>query len=430
MSGLQGGIQLILQTNSSNSGLQCEGFSGIPIVNPCLITIVPLSPNAQNDVDRLHQELLLSIMNLSPNVQKMQVPCGGDAGHIWRCHAHGVRECQKLLVLVGDRTTVYSKNLYLDKWTKTVDVDPKYHVLCLFPEGTSINNILPPTLQKFNAAFWSNSIIDLIPQIYSVVGLTANEFRIFISYRRSDTQNLAEQLFDELSHNNFDVYLDRFRTPPSVNFQMRLAQELADKSMVLLLESANILQSKWTLFEILFAKLYRLGFLALNMPNGIYVPSISIDERKILNNTDFTNPSICDELTPDALERVIERIKVEHSKSIVRRRALIRDEMKSALQLAGVYKYSFDPDGLLRTKSVSGKKDYAIWLTTRPLDVNDFQTTHINKNTTESGMAIAPATFESARRAKLDWLSDVSSIGYFDEGDIWPLAQLISKGIL
>ena len=430
MSGLQGGIQLILQTMFSNSSFLCEGFSGIPIVNPCFIAIVPLSANSQGDVDILHQELLLSIMNLSANAQKMGVPCSGVVGSMLGCHAHRVRECQKLLVLVGDKTTTCPPNSDIDEWASKIVSDPSYHILLLFPEGASINSLLPPTIQRFNAAFWSNSIIDLIPQLYSVVGLTANEFRIFISYRRSDTQNLAEQLFDELSHNNFDVYLDRFRTPPSVNFQMRLAQELADKSMVLLLESANILQSRWTLFEILFAKLYRLGLLALNMPNGIYVPSISIDDREILNDTDFTNPSICDELTPDALERVIERIKVEHGKSMVRRRALIRDEMKSALQLAGVYKYSFDPDGLLRTKSVSGKKDYAIWLTTRPLDVNDFQTTHINKNTTESGMAIAPATFESARRAKLDWLSDVSSIGYFDEGDIWPLAQLISKGIL
>jgi hypothetical protein len=430
MNGLQGGLQLILQTVSANSDIRCEGFSGIPIVNPCFIMLVPISANSQNDVDALHQELVSSIMNLGPNVQQLPVPCSGYANSMWMCHAHRVSECQKLLVLVGDDKTICSSNPDLDQWAALTEKEPGYHTLPIFPQGSSIKSLLPPSLNKYNAAFWSRSITDLIPYIFSVVGLTANEFRIFISYRRTDTQELAEQLFDELSHNNFDVYLDRFRTPPSVNFQLRLAQELADKSMVLVLESANILQSKWTLFEILFAKLYRLGLLALHVPAGTYVPGISIDDREILSGADFTNPKKCDELTPDILEKVVERIKVEHGKSLIRRRQLIRDDMKSALDYAGVHRYSFDPDGLFRMQSMSGKKDYAIWLTTRPLGLNDFQSTHVNKKTTETAMAIAPATFEASQRSNLEWLSTVSSVNYFDEGDIWPVAQLIAKGIL
>ena len=50
----------------------------------------------------------------------------------------------------------------------------------------------------------------------------------FVSY--------ADQLFDALTHARFDVFFDRFRVDPGVDFQRRLTEELAHKSMVLLLE--------------------------------------------------------------------------------------------------------------------------------------------------------------------------------------------------
>ena len=70
--------------------------------------------------------------------------------------------------------------------------------------------------------------------------ITTEITRIFISYRRLETLPVALQLFDRLTHEGFDVFLDRFSIPPGYDFQRRLNQELEDKSMVILLESGSL----------------------------------------------------------------------------------------------------------------------------------------------------------------------------------------------
>ena len=240
-----------------------------------------------------------------------------------------------------------------------------------------------------------------------------------------DTQPLAEQLFDALSHENFDVYLDRFRTPPSVNFQMRLTQELADKSMVLLLESPDILSSMWTRFEIAFTKLYRLGLFALNIPGGTIISGIYPDQREYLSKNDFIDPNKCDVLNPAALKRVIEKIKISHGEALVRRRQLIRDYMKFSLLMADVDQWNIGSDGLLRVQSMSSSsiKNYSIWLTTRPAGLPDFQVSCINRGNSDTGIIIGPAMQEPTRKEQIEWLADVCNTKNFDEGYICRLRK-------
>jgi MTH538 TIR-like domain (DUF1863) len=87
--------------------------------------------------------------------------------------------------------------------------------------------------------------------------------------------------------------LARFSMPPGYDFQRRLNQELEDKSMVVLLESRSLKDSKWTQHEIDFAKRYRLGMLALRMPdvtNEAALPSIAPDAREDIAESDFIGP--------------------------------------------------------------------------------------------------------------------------------------------
>jgi|WetSurSiteA1Bulk_404760.scaffolds.fasta_scaffold04586_3 hypothetical protein len=427
------GIQIILQTGTDSEGYRCEGFSGIPIINPCFIAIEHSgSQYSEQEAMKLRQELVYAILSLSANAHSVEVPCHGQISSMMRCHAHGVEACQKLLLLIGDPISPIPNGRTLDYWTELVIRDPSYHLLPIFPKGASVQKLLPPLQQHFNAIFWSNSISEIIPAILSVVNLTANEFKIFISYRRTDSQALAEQLFEALSKENFDVYLDRFRTPPGINFQMRLTQELADKSMVLLLESTNILTSSWTRFEIAFTKLYRLGLFALNMPGGKTVSDIYPDQRECLNKNDFVDPIKCDVLTPDALTRVIEKIKITHGEALIRRRQLIRDCMKFSLLMANVDQWSIDSDGLLRVQSNSSgsTKNYSIWMTTRPAGLPDFQVSCISRGKSETGIIIGPAMQEPTRKEQIEWLADVCNIKNFDEGYIWLVAQMISGGVL
>src|SRR5262249_34826134 len=94
-------------------------------------------------------------------------------------------------------------------------------------------------------------------------------FRLFISYKHDDCAAVAEQLFDALGHQQFEVYLDRFRTLPGANFLERIRFELADKACVLLLDSSNVGASAWVRGEYAFARKYRMGLMAVDLPGGM-----------------------------------------------------------------------------------------------------------------------------------------------------------------
>jgi len=108
-------IQLIIQMEQAPDRFKCEGFAGIPVVNPCLIVLASAGTvRTRNWTDILRKELVDSIAGLSQGfapVTAIPVPCGGKIGGLFACHAHGVSQAQKLLVLVGDPTVVNSRTL-------------------------------------------------------------------------------------------------------------------------------------------------------------------------------------------------------------------------------------------------------------------------------------------------------------------------------
>jgi len=77
------------------------------------------------------------------------------------------------------------------------------------------------------------------------------------------------------------IVLDHFRIPPGVNFQSRLTEELGNKSMVLLIESANILDSEWTTYESTWRRPASLGIFALHVPGGVYVAESTLPSGRM-----------------------------------------------------------------------------------------------------------------------------------------------------
>ena len=74
--------------------------------------------------------------------------------------------------------------------------------------------------------------------------------RLFISYKRSDTQAVAIQLYEALDQNGFDVFLDTLSIRPGEAFQEVLWHRLADTDVIVLLDSPGFLSSRWTTKEL------------------------------------------------------------------------------------------------------------------------------------------------------------------------------------
>lgn len=193
--------------------------------------------------------------------------CGGPlASGTWdsgmMCMAWGELACRHVLVLLTDGST-------LDPQTERLAQDWKQRaggngviipVLSLGAGSAS----LPNSLRGMNRLSDLGSADALAADILRWIHLGA-ERKIFLSYRRDDTKDLADQIHQALVQRGYRIYLDRFSGTPGRFFPQEIAEELADKGCVLLLESRNLAQSRWTKWEIAFARHYRLGLMALNV---------------------------------------------------------------------------------------------------------------------------------------------------------------------
>ena len=428
--------QLVLQTETPSGHYDCEGFSGITAIHPCYIVLTTDgTATSYKDAGNLQVLLEQEIRNLDPGVTSGHAPCGGEIAHPNGCHVHPNSDCRKLLVLIGTGRSPFPADPDFDDWPGRGD---SYLVLPVVPEsekGVFTANLRPAFLAS-NAVFYRHDLAETVPAILAAVGLTAEEHRIFISYRRQDTQDLAEQLFDALVHEGFDVFLDRFRVPPALDFQRRLTQELADKSMVLVLESSSFANSEWTRYEIEFAAKHRLGLFALQVPGGMDMAGIDDASRDRLDASHFqsTNPFL---LNQPSLEQTIARIKIEHGRKMVWRRRMLQQSMAQALSNEGLPRQRPGAAGTLHVEvpgSVAGTvKEYTICLTPRPPDLRDFHDTYreAHAGVLSRGLIVGPiGSQELARHQRVDWLGSVSGVACFDESEMADVAKGIKEGAL
>lgn len=81
------------------------------------------------------------------------------------------------------------------------------------------------------------------------LGLLPEQRRVFISYKRDDSRDVAVQLFEELSARQFDVFLDTHSVGVAVDFQAMLWHRLCDSDVVVMLDTPGFFDSRWSRAE-------------------------------------------------------------------------------------------------------------------------------------------------------------------------------------
>lgn len=401
--------KLIIQLQNRYGSFSCEKFDRLPSPKSAFIAIC-FTDNTQSEqlAVELKTNLIKSINNLENNFATAALPCGAVAVDFNDCNSLGVPDNLKLLIVVTDGKSSSFANPAVLNWAETT--------LPVVQLGNHVN--LPNPFKIPNAAFWKNEIKEVIPYIFGLIGISEEDQRIFISYRRDDTTSFAEQLFDRLNHEGFDVFLDRFSINPAVNFQNRLYQELADKAMIVFLESPTFLSSPWIQLEIAFAKKYRLGLLALNVNNSPQIPALDNEYRIGVQLSSTTK-----QIDITELDNLVTEIRQRHSIALYRMRNYLNSNIVAALENRGA-RTSFDKNGFISVEDKAGKLNYKIWATPRPPKVNDYHYTDISHSTGEK-IIVGPEFKENKREQVNTWLSQKSVVKYFNEGEILNLTNLI-----
>ena len=322
---------------------ECSGWlslGGSEVVQ-LVVTASPDS-SAQQDARTLFDEILLRLRH--SGLQSQVAACGGGFGPgaegCWATsHPGAVR---RVVVWISDAAGSLP----------TVDLQPQglpwTTVLPILPQSAPAT-VLPAHLSHTIAA-WRRpgQITALVPDVLTAAGVPLDGFRIFISYRWNDSQACAEELFDGLSHQQFDVYLDRFRTSPGANFVERIRAELADKACVILLDSRDVGRSSWVAGEYAFARLYKLGLMAIDLPGGQRTfPRIGtrLDLRAAAPASMSTGSIV---LAKTQVATAVDFVRANYAAEVSRRHRHQRRQILSAARLAGVTANA-RPDGLIET---------------------------------------------------------------------------------
>lgn len=401
--------ELIIQLQNRDGSFSCETFDHLPSPKSVYVAICFTDSNESERLAiDLKTKLISSISNLENNFSTALPPCGCNAVDFNGCISLMIPDNLKLLIVVTDGKCNTFANPDVLNWPQTT--------LPVVQLGNGVK--LPRPFKIPNAAFWKNSIDEVIPYIFGLIGISEEDQRIFISYRRDDTTAFADQLFDRLNHEGFDVFLDRFSIEPSVNFQNRLYQELADKAMIVFLESPTFLSSPWIQLEIAFAKKYRLGLLALNIDFSPQITTIDNEYRIPVSLSTEKK-----QIDATSLDNLVTEIRQRHSVALYRMRNYLNNNIVAALESKGATT-SFDSNGFISVSDRSGKLDYKIWATPRPPKVNDYHYTDISHLNGEK-VIVGPEFKENKREQVNIWLSQKSAVKYFNEGEILRLTNLI-----
>jgi hypothetical protein len=437
-------------------GSKARAICGLPLIRAVTVFLHPSGKSLDN-VNKLTTAICDFLLDLSPQAKDCASACAHDMADVATCNVCADPNRLKLLVLVGDK-----EPLSVDNEAWWIDGSDERRILPVYQADVHPEKWLnSPKLKLLNAFFYQTEIVEAVATVLSAADVTNDVHRLFISYRRLETQPLAEQLFSELSKVGFEVFLDRFSVPAAAQFQRRLHHELAEKSMVLLLESDRFAESIWSAEEIAYCKQYRLGLFAVRMPHGAVpdqanpnhkkpttkLPDIDDDLRETLDIEDFEpgeypktiNGSAPGDppflqwgpLSQTALKRIVDEIKLRHDQAQLRRLETIRKDMIGALKLAKASSYGIRADGMLSVDC--GAKKYAIWITTRPPELPDFHVTYAGSQTPAGTTGVIVGhrqLLEPDVHRRLSWLSGVCRLIWVDEGNLLSAAYDIAGGTL
>jgi TIR domain len=185
--------------------------------------------------------------------------------------------------------------------------------------------------------------------------------RLFISYRRSETQGVAIQLYESLDHSGFDVFLDTVSIRPGEPFQDVLWHRLADTDVIVLLDSPGFLASRWTTAELSRANSTNIQVLQLVWPDNKLEANAAFSRAIMLNSSDFEKVMTGAEgrLKEATVQQVVTEAESLRARALAARYTYLVEEFCGEASNLGL-NYHVQPQRIVTLESGSGKQFAAV----------------------------------------------------------------------
>ena len=418
--------EIVLQSALTGGGFTCDNWN-VASVRPAMISVVPTSDRGQPifDAARLGAALKAMLFRLANSPERI---CHGPGPAHCRTHAQPSARC--VLVIVGDGTPVIDYSGALAAWTARRH-DPRYIVIpsCQTSTSAAFLAAIQPHFGLTKVFEWSRRPDETIPAILNAAGLTLRDYRVFISYYQADGRDHADDLQGALAARGFDVFLDRTNIAVGQDISDRIREEIAHKSVLMVLETPLVTNSRWVPKEVGTAIANRVGLLAVRFPRGGRT-QLSDRRRETLGRSDLDRDG---RLTPDALNKVCQRVSGLHDYWLIRRRYQMQRAMSRMLLDQGLVNHRLTPDGWLDVVPAWLPSTVcSIRTTPRVAELADFR---------DLDDAVAPPRWHRAvvapgtgvagsRQADMRWLSNRTETTLFDEADMRHVATVLADPTL
>lgn len=205
-------------------------------------------------------------------------------------------------------------------------------ILPIFLED--FNNEIPSILSNLNGLKFNNNISKICNLILEGFELLRKSRKIFVSYKRSESSNIAIQLYEALEANNFDAFLDTHSVDKGLDFQEELWHRMTDCDVILMLNTNGFLKSEWCNKELEKAHLKRIGIVHLIWPDCDFEKFAQLAHSMNLNNNDFDKPIFSDlakgRLKKPIVVEIIKLVEASRARNLASRQDALITEFTQA----------------------------------------------------------------------------------------------------
>nr|VFJ43158.1 MAG: TIR domain-containing protein [Candidatus Kentron sp. FM]VFJ50100.1 MAG: TIR domain-containing protein [Candidatus Kentron sp. FM]VFK08655.1 MAG: TIR domain-containing protein [Candidatus Kentron sp. FM] len=207
-------------------------------------------------------------------------------------------------------------------------------VLPVVSDPSKVRGELPAILRPLNClGYCDGGAQRVATALLECVGLLPRQRRVFLSYRRDETRQTALQLFDALSSRLFDVFLDTHSIAPAENFQEMLWHHLCDSDVLVMLDTPNYFEGRWTSAE--FGRALAKGIAILR----VGWPDTTPSKRTLTATHEELLPEEIDSesgrLTDEAVARICLRLEAVRSRGYAVRHVNLVDKLRYDVERIG-----------------------------------------------------------------------------------------------
>lgn len=207
-------------------------------------------------------------------------------------------------------------------------------IVPLVSDLTKVSDELPACLRPLNALALVRDDVDLVRpsgQALECLGLLPTQRRVFVSYRRTESRDVAVQLFEVLSARQFDVFLDTHSVAAATDFQSALWHRLCDCDVVVMLDTPGFFDSRWAKLEWGRAIDKNISILQLLWPGHTPSRYSALATPRVLSVDDFADGKLTEAMV-DLLALQVEALR---SKSVALRHANLAGHIRSSIERMG-----------------------------------------------------------------------------------------------